>query len=123
MKVLFETLSPYLTGEVDKDGRLLRKNVMVVQPVNEPGMQVAACCGSAFFDLAVIGDKTSMYYDYPRVALTIPQLLRERVKGVGLWFNNDGRVPETGEDDQSVFDTFTFNNGEKVTFQFRKCEA
>ena len=113
MKVLFLSLVPEGPD---------RKNRMLYQEINQTGMQVASCCGSHYFDLATIKDTASMYYAYPKIEKTVQQLSQEEVRGVALWINNDGRIPETGEDHQNVFDTFTLENGEKITFQYRKCE-
>jgi hypothetical protein len=124
MQVTYLTLMPHadITKPVMANGSYQKVNKMVVSPLNVTGAQLAACCGSHFFDLSVIKDKASMYYAYPKIDKTVPQLIAEEVKGVGMWVHNDGRVPESGEDDQSVFDTFTLENGEKITFQFRKCK-
>lgn len=85
---------------------------------------ISACCGSTLIDCDhdTVRDWWNRfeckYYSVPLSKFVDNSAKYSR--GISVYINNTGQVPEKGEDSVDIYDTFTFDDGEKMTFQFRK---
>ena len=100
----------------------VKPKVSTISPQLHKGIMVSSCCGSLLIDLEGKNEAVKMMYVYPPNTKTSIESIRDgMVMGLGVWINTVGIIPDSGEDTKSVYDSVIID-GEKVIFQYRKCE-
>lgn len=91
-----------------------------IDAFNMKGLNVSGCCGSLIADLQGKKYPFTLRYEYPK-SVADPVKKAAMNMGVFVWLGAQGIIPDSGEDSENVYSSVLID-GEKVIFQFRKCD-